>query len=52
MLLDRGVEVDRSSIFRWIQAYAAELEKRIRHYLRLSDGSWRVDETYVRVNGR
>jgi transposase, IS6 family len=28
MLLDRGVEVDHSTIFRWIQAYSAELEKR------------------------
>ena len=52
MLLDRGVEVDHSTIFRWIQAYAAELEKRIRPHLRLSNGSWRVDETYVRVKGR
>jgi len=52
MLLDRGVAVDHTTIFRWIQAYAAELEKRIRPHLRLSNGSWRVDETYVRVKGR
>src|SRR5580704_3027559 len=52
MLLDRGVAVDHSTIFRWIQAYAVELEKRIRPHLRLSNGSWRVDETYVRVKGR
>ena len=52
MLLDRGVEVDHTTIFRWIQAYAAELEKRIRPHLRMSNGSWRVDETYVRVKGR
>ena len=25
MLLDRGVEVDHTTIFRWIQAYAAEI---------------------------
>src|ERR1700678_4442534 len=52
MLLDRGVEVDHTTIFRWIQAYATELEKRIRPYLRMSNGSWRVDETYIRVKGR
>jgi transposase-like protein len=52
MLLDRGVEVDHSTIFRWVQAYAAELEKRVRPHLRMSNGSWRVDETYVRVKGR
>jgi IS6 family transposase len=52
MLLDRGVEVDHTTIFRCIQAYAAELEKRIRPHLRMSHGSWRVDETYVKVEGR
>ena len=52
MLLDRGVEVDHTTISRWIQAYAEELEKRIRPHLRMSNGSWRVDETYVRVKGR
>jgi transposase-like protein len=51
-LLDRGVEVDHTTIFRWIQAYAEELEKRIRPHLPMSNGSWRVDETYVRVKGR
>ena len=51
-LADRGVDVDHTTIFRWIQAYAPELEKRIRPHLRASNGSWRVDETYVRVKGR
>jgi transposase-like protein len=35
MLLDRGVSVDHSTISRWIQAYAVELEKRIRPHLRM-----------------
>jgi len=52
MLRDRGVGVDHTTIFRWIQAYTAELEKRVRPHLRVSNGSWRVDETYVRVKGR
>jgi IS6 family transposase len=45
-------EVDHTTIFRWIQAYAVELEKRIRPHLRMSNGSWRADETYVKVKGR
>ena len=52
MLADRGVEVAHTTLFRWIQAYAPEIEKRIRPHLRPSDGSWRVDETYVKVKGR
>jgi transposase-like protein len=52
MLQDRGVEVAHTTLFRWIQAYAPEIEKRIRPHLRPSNSSWRFDETYVRVKGR
>ena len=52
MLADRGVAVDHSTIFRWIQAYAAELEKRLRPHLHACNGSGRVDETYIKVKGR
>ena len=51
MLLDRGVEVDHTTISRWIRPMPRNL-KRIRPHLRMSNGSWRVDETYVRVKGR
>ena len=52
MLRDRGVEVAHTTLFRWVQAYAPEIERRIRLHLRPSNGSWRVDETYVQVKGR
>src|SRR3954451_2237175 len=52
MLQERGVAVDHTTIFRWIRAYAPELEKRIRPHLCRSNGSWRTDETYVKVKGR
>jgi transposase-like protein len=52
MLGDRGVEIAHTTIFRWVQGYAPEIEKRIRPHLRMSNGSWRVDETYIRVKGR
>jgi IS6 family transposase len=48
MLSDRGVAVDDTTIFRWEQAYAASLEKRLRRHLRRNTGSWRLDETYIR----
>ena len=50
-LADRGVMVDHTTLFRWVQAYAAELEQRIRRHLRACTGSWRVDETYIKVKG-
>ena len=51
MFSDRGIQVDHTTLFRWIQAYAPELDKRIRSHLRMTNGSWRVDETYIRVKG-
>jgi IS6 family transposase len=51
MFSDRGVQVDHTTLFRWIQAYAPELEKRVRPHLRMTTGPWRVDETYIRVKG-
>jgi IS6 family transposase len=52
MMQERGVEVDPSTLFRWVQRYAPEIEKRIRQYQGSRSGSWRVDETYVRVGGQ
>jgi len=51
MLADRGVQVDHTTLFRWIQAYAPEFNKRIRPHLRMTNGFWRVDDTYIRVKG-
>jgi hypothetical protein len=51
MLSDRGVAVDHTTIFRWVRTYAAMLEKRLRPHLRPNTGSWRVDETYIKVKG-
>ena len=43
--------VDRTTLFRWVQAYAATLEQRVRRHLRLCTGSRRVDDTYIKVKG-
>ena len=51
MLADRGVVVDHTTLFRWVQSYAATLEQRLRRHLRPCNGSWRVDETYIKVKG-
>jgi len=52
MLGERGVAVDHTTIYRWVQRYAPELEKRTAWYRSRISFSWRVDETYVRVKGR
>ena len=46
---ERGLSVDHSTIFRWVQRYAPELNRRIRPHLKLAGASYRVDETYIKV---
>ena len=49
-MLERGLEVDHTTLYRWVQHYAPEMKKRLRWYWKPSmDYSWRVDETYVKV---
>jgi IS6 family transposase len=49
MMKERGLEVDHSTIFRWVQRYAPEINKRIRPHLKMSGTSYRVDETYIKI---
>ena len=52
MMAERGLSVDHSTIFRWVQRYAPEIDKRCRPHLKKTNDSWRVDETYVKVRGQ
>ena len=49
MMRERGLDIDRSTVFRWAQRYAPEINKRVRPYLKMSGTSYRVDETYIKV---
>ena len=49
---ERGLSVDHTTIFRWVQKYATEFNKRIRPHLKLAGTSYRLDETYIKVGGR
>ena len=53
MMTERGVAVDHSTIYRWVQRFAPEMEKRLRwQWRRPQSRSWRVDETYIKVRGK
>ncbi len=48
---ERGVQVDYSTINRWVLKYAPELDQRLRPHLKPTNDSWRVDENYIEVKG-
>ena len=49
IMAERGLSVDHTTIYRWVQRSAPELEKRCRPHLRACNDSWRVDETYIKI---
>ena len=51
MMQERGVFVDHSSINRWAIRFLPWLEKVFRKHKRAVGGSWRMDETYIKVKG-
>ena len=51
MMVERGIELAHTTILRWVQRYVPEFEKRWNHYARSVGGSWRCDETCIKVKG-
>ena len=51
MMQERGVFVDHSSINRWAIRFLPLLEKVFRKHKHPVGGSWRMDETYIKVKG-
>src|SRR5206468_66570 len=52
MLREQGWSVDHTSVFRWVQRYGPELAQRCRAFLKPTNRSYRVDETYIKVKGK
>src|SRR6478736_8574860 len=52
LLAERGLRIDHVTVWRWVQRYAPEVNRRLSSRLKPTNDSWRVDETYVRVKGK
>ena len=51
LLVERGIEVDHVTLFRWVQRFSPLLNDAARPCRRSVGGHWFVDETYVKVSG-
>ena len=52
ILAERFLSISHSTILRWVVRYADTCEKRWRRFERPVGGSWRVDETFIKVRGQ
>ncbi|GAA5202094.1 hypothetical protein GCM10023322_83260 [Rugosimonospora acidiphila] len=51
LLVERGIEVDHVTVFRWVQRFTPLLADAARFSRHSPGDRWFVDETYVKVNG-
>ena len=49
---ERGLSISHTMILRWVVRYAETCEKRWGRFEQPVGGSWRVDETFIKVRGQ
>src|SRR5476649_314204 len=52
MMAERGLSLAHTTILRWVQRYTPEFVKRWNHFATPVGRSWRVDETYLTIQGK
>lgn len=52
IMAERGVQVDHATLNRWVVKYSPDIAKAAQRRKQPTAGSWRMDETYIRVKGR
>jgi transposase-like protein len=52
LMAERGVTVIHITVLKWVQRFVPTFEKKWKNNARPVGSSWRVDETYINVNGQ
>ncbi len=52
MMAERGVVVDHTTVYRWVQDYAPKLKQRLDWYKQAYARRWHLDQTYIKVKGQ
>jgi transposase, IS6 family len=51
LMAERGLAVDHTTIWRWVQRYGPEVRRRLRGNVKQNSSTWHMDETFVRIAG-
>src|SRR5215471_498227 len=52
LMAERGLAMDHTTIWRWVQAYGREVYRRLQGAVKRKSSTWHMDETFVRIGGR
>ena len=47
----RGAKIDHSTLQRWVKRFVFLINKHVRKRKKPVNGSWRMDQTYIKLNG-
>ncbi len=49
---ERSLELDHTTIYRWVQSYAPKLKKRLDWHKKRYARRWHLDKTYIKIKGQ
>ncbi len=52
IMAERGVQIDHATLNRWVVKYSPDIAKAAQTRKQTTAGSWRMDETYIKVKGK
>ena len=52
MMQERGLDITHTTIMRWVHQYSPIIDEKVRKYLKPTNDSWRMDETYLKIKGK
>jgi IS6 family transposase len=52
LMAERGLSVDHTTIWRWVQTYGPEVYRRLQGEVKRKSSTWHMDETFVRIAGQ
>lgn len=52
MMMIRGAKIDHATLQRWVRRFVRLIDERVRQRKKPVRGSWRMDETYIKLNGK
>src|ERR1051325_10946273 len=52
LMAERGLAVDHTTIWRWVQHYGPEVLQRLKGQMKRKSSTWHMDETFVRIAGK
>ncbi len=52
MMQERGINTTHTTIMRWVLEYSPIIDEIVRKYLKSTNDSWRMNETYIKIKGK